>query len=160
MPNKFEALGMTLTIMVFAFVAVAFAPPLNSKFFWGNATGYFLMQLFPAIFAGALVVKHLVMRHYWSWVAAGLAVAAVFVLRAIDERYLYKGANSMPYFVYIFFCAPLALFGIYLGAFIGDRWLNTSAISKACLVFFSGTLFGVGLSGKALYFGLLSALSH
>ncbi len=160
MPNKLQALKMAMMLAVFALVAVAFAPPMNSAYFWVNAMGYFLMQLFPAIFAGALVVKHLVQRQYGSWIAASLAVAVVFVLRAIDERYLYKGANSMPYFVYIFFCAPLTLLGIYLGGLVGDKWLKTRAISKACLVFCSGTLFGIGLSVKSLYFGLVSALLH
>lgn len=159
MPNKFQAIAMAMTVVMLAFISAALAPQSNS-FFWGNAIAYFLMQLIPAIFAGALVVTHLVQRHYWSWIAAGLAVAAVFVLRAIDENYLYKGANSMPYFVYIFFCAPLTLFGIYLGGFIGDKWFKSRVTAKAWLVFFSGTLFGIGLSGKALYLGLLTALFH
>lgn len=68
--------------------------------------------------------------------------ASVSVLETFWEQYIYTGSNSMPGFVYLFLCVPLAILGLLVACFV-RKWLTSNEMRttvSAAAVFFTGGL--------------------
>ena len=85
-----------------------------------------------------------------GWVGgSSVAFAIVAILETFWEQRLYTGPNSMPGFVYLFLCAPLAIFGLLIACTV-RRWLKTAAVRGTLAALFV-FLFG----GVPVFFGLI-----
>lgn len=114
-------------------VAGKFAP--EGDFFLANFFAYTLMLFAPV---GFLM---LFFNPRFDIIAAGaLAILLVFVLEHHWETALLKGPNSMPFILYVIFCAPLTLVGCCIGYWFSKMLkLDKSWFQLACT-------FGVGLA--------------
>lgn len=78
-----------------------------------------------------------------GWVAgSSTAFAAVAIFETFWEQRIYTGPNSMPGFVYLFLCGPLAIVGLVIACSI-RKWLKSTALrcsAAATAVFFAGAL--------------------
>ncbi len=78
-----------------------------------------------------------------GWVAGcSVAFAAVAVLETFWEQRIYTGPNSMPSYVYIFLCGPLAIIGLAIACPI-RKWLKSTELRcsvAATSVFLVGAL--------------------
>ncbi len=78
-----------------------------------------------------------------GWVAgSSTAFAAVAIFETFWEQRIYTGPNSMPGFVYLFLCGPLAIVGLVIACSI-RKWLKSTALrcsAAASAVFFAGAL--------------------
>jgi hypothetical protein len=78
-----------------------------------------------------------------GWVAGStVAFAAVAILETVWEQRIYTGPNSMPGFVYLFLCGPLAIIGLVI-ACPTRRWLRSTELRfsvAAAAVFFACAL--------------------
>ncbi|WP_397412138.1 hypothetical protein [Polaromonas sp.] len=78
-----------------------------------------------------------------GWVAgSSAAFAAVAILETFWEQRIHTGPNSMPGFVYLFLCGPLAILGLAIACPI-RRWLKSTALRcsvAAAAVFFAGAV--------------------
>ncbi len=76
-----------------------------------------------------------------GWVVgSSVAFAAVAILETVWEQRIYTGPNSMPGFVYLFLCGPLAILGLVI-ACPTRRWLRSTVLRcsvAAAAVFFAG----------------------
>lgn len=87
-----------------------------------------------------------------GWVAgSSIAFAAVAILETFWEQRIHTGPNSMPGFVYLFICGPLAIFGLSIACSV-RKWLKSTALRAsvpAAAVFFAGSFPVLGsLIGK------------
>jgi hypothetical protein len=78
-----------------------------------------------------------------GWVAgSSVAFAAVAILETFWEQRIFTGPNSMPGFVYLFICGPLAILGLLI-AYPVQRWLKSTALRSS--VSATAVLFACGL---------------
>lgn len=78
-----------------------------------------------------------------GWVAgSSIAFAAVAILETFWEQRIFTGPNSMPGFVYLVLCAPLAILGLLIASSV-RKWLKSTALRasvSAAAVFVVGGL--------------------
>lgn len=78
-----------------------------------------------------------------GWVAgSSVAFAAVAILETVWEQRIHTCPNSMPGFVYLFLCGPLAIIGLVI-ACLTRRWLTRPDLRcfvAAAAVFIAGAL--------------------